>query len=396
MFQIKTFNAIAPEGMSRFDKENFAIDQNENPDGIILRSQKLHDYEFPESVLGIARAGAGTNNIPIDKCTEQGIVVFNTPGANANAVKELVLTSLFLSVRPVLQGANWVQNLTGPNVEEQVEANKKQFVGNELEGKKLGIIGLGSIGALIANDAFRLGMEVVGYDPHVSVDTAWTISRRVQRAQEISEIFTTCDFITVHVPLIEQTRNLISDEELAMMKPTAKLFNFSRGEIVDTEAVLKAVNDGYLAGYTTDFADERLLNNEKILVLPHLGASTEEAEINCAKMAARTLKKFLETGVIKRSVNFPTVEMSFNSPYRITIVHRNVPNMLGQISSTIAEGSINIDNMLNRGRGDYAYTLVDVDVNEQDADNLAEAVVKLEAKENVLRVRVIENPNLPY
>lgn len=394
MFQIKTFNAIAPEGMNRFEKEKYAINQSKEPVGIMLRSQKLHDYDFPTSVLGVARAGAGTNNIPVDKCTEQGIVVFNTPGANANAVKELVLANLLLSVRPILQGAMWVQNLSGNDVEEQVEANKKQFVGTELEGKKLGIIGLGSIGAMVANDAYRLGMEVLGYDPHVSVDTAWTISRRVKRAKEISEIFTTCDFITVHVPLLEQTRNLISDRELAMMKPTTKLFNFSRGEIVDNEAVLKAINDGYLAGFTTDFADERLLNNEKIVVLPHLGASTEEAEINCAKMAARTLKKFLETGEIKRSVNFPTVEMSFYSPYRLTIINRNIPNMLGVISSTIANAGINIDNMINRGRGDYAYTLVDI--NEEDEAKIANVLNQLEATENVLRVRSIKNPEKSY
>lgn len=394
MFQIKTFNAIAPEGMNRFEKEKYAINQSKEPVGIMLRSQKLHDYDFPASVLGVARAGAGTNNIPVDKCTEQGIVVFNTPGANANAVKELVVANLLLSVRPILQGAMWVQNLSGNDIEEQVEANKKQFVGTELEGKKLGIIGLGSIGAMVANDAYRLGMEVLGYDPHVSVDTAWTISRRVKRAKEISEIFTTCDFITVHVPLLEQTRNLISDRELAMMKPTTKLFNFSRGEIVDNEAVLKAINDGYLAGFTTDFADERLLNNEKIVVLPHLGASTEEAEINCAKMAARTLKKFLETGEIKRSVNFPTVEMSFYSPYRLTIINRNIPNMLGVISSMIANAGINIDNMINRGRGDYAYTLVDI--NEEDEAKIANVLNQLEATENVLRVRSIKNPEKNY
>ena len=394
MFHIKTFNAIAPEGMNRFEKEHYAINQSEEPDGILLRSQKLHEYDFPSSVLGVARAGAGTNNIPVDKCTEQGIVVFNTPGANANAVKELVLASLLLSIRPIVQGAIWVQDLTGSNIEEQVEANKKQFAGTELEGKKLGVIGLGSIGAMVANDAYRLGMEVIGYDPNVSVDTAWSISRRVKRANEISEIFTTCDFITVHVPLLEQTRNLISDKELAQMKPTAKLFNFSRGEIVDSLAVLKAVNDGYLASFTTDFADERLLNNEKILVLPHLGASTEEAEVNCAKMAARTLKQFLETGTIKRSVNFPPVEMSFQSPYRITIINRNVPNMLGQISSTIAAAGINIDNMINRGRDDYAYTLVDI--NEEDEAKITDVIARLQENSDIIRVRTIKKTEMPY
>ena len=389
MFQIKTFNAIAPEGMARFEGENYGIDLEQDPHGIILRSEKLHDYAFSDSVLAVARAGAGTNNIPVEELTKEGIVVFNTPGANANAVKELVIASLLLSVRPILQGANWVQSLEGDNLEEVAEANKKQFAGNELEGKRLGVIGLGAIGAMIANDAYRLGMEVMGYDPYVSVDTAWTISRRVKRAQQIEEIFTTCDFITVHVPLIDSTRDLISDKEIAMMKPTTKLFNFSRGEIVDTKAVLKAIEAEELAGFTTDFADDKLLHNPKILVLPHLGASTEEAEINCAKMAARTLKRFLETGVIKRSVNFPTVEMSFQSPYRITIIHENAPNVLGQISTEIASLGINIDNMINRGRGDYAYTLVDV--NETDDAKMQRVKRHLENKERMIRIRTIKN-----
>lgn len=394
MFQIKTFNAIAPEGLQRLEKEKYAINESDQPQGILLRSQKLHDYAFPESVLGIARAGAGTNNIPVKACTEKGIVVFNTPGANANAVKELVIATLLLSVRPILRGAQWVQTLHGDNVEEQAEAQKSQFAGTELEGKKLGIIGLGSIGAMVANDAYRLGMEVVGYDPYVSVDTAWTISRRVKRANDIAEVFSTCDFITVHVPLMENTHHLVGEAELAKMKPTTKLFNFSRKEIVDTDAVLRALKADRLAGYTTDFADEQLLHNEKVLVLPHLGASTEEAEVNCAKMAARTLKKFLEFGTIKRSVNFPTVEMAFHSPYRLTIINRNVPNMLGQISSIIAESGINIDNMLNRGREDFAYTLADVA--SEDEALLNQLADKLRENENIVRVRVIKNQEVGY
>ncbi|MBK0037190.1 MULTISPECIES: phosphoglycerate dehydrogenase [unclassified Enterococcus] len=394
MFQIKTFNAIAPEGLQRLEKEKYVINESDQPQGILLRSQKLHDYAFPESVLGVARAGAGTNNIPVKACTEKGIVVFNTPGANANAVKELVIASLLLSVRPILRGAQWVQTLSGDNVEEQAEAQKSQFAGTELEGKKLGIIGLGSIGAMVANDAYRLGMEVVGYDPYVSVDTAWTISRRVKRANDIAEVFSTCDFITVHVPLMENTHHLVGEAELAKMKPTTKLFNFSRKEIVDTDAVLRALKADRLAGYTTDFADEQLLHNEKVLVLPHLGASTEEAEVNCAKMAARTLKKFLEFGTIKRSVNFPTVEMAFHSPYRLTIINRNVPNMLGQISSIIAESGINIDNMLNRGREDFAYTLADVA--SEDEALLNQLADKLRENENIVRVRVIKNQEVGY
>lgn len=394
MFQIKTFNAIAPEGMERFEKERYAINEREQPEGIILRSQKLHDYAFPPSVLAVARAGAGTNNIPVNECTEKGIVVFNTPGANANAVKELVLASLLLNVRPILQSVTWLQEQDGQDLEEKVEANKKQFAGHELIGKKLGVIGLGSIGAMVANDAYRLGMEVIGYDPYVSVDTAWSISRRVKRAQEMAEVLTTCDFITIHVPLLDSTRNLISTKELAMMKPTARLFNFARGEIVDTNAVIQAVDKKEIAGFTTDFAQEELLHHPDILVLPHLGASTEEAEINCAKMAARTLKRYLETGIIKYSVNFPTVEMSFRSPNRLTVIHRNVPNMLGTISSTIAEFGINIDNMVNRGRDDFAYTLVDVA--EQDTDKLQAVADQLKQTEAIVRVRVIQNPEVTY
>ncbi|MHC9001188.1 phosphoglycerate dehydrogenase [Enterococcus bulliens] len=389
MFQIKTFNAIASEGMERFEKELYAINESEQPDGIILRSQKLHDYAFPKSVVTVARAGAGTNNIPVDECTKNGIVVFNTPGANANAVKELVLTSLFIAVRPVVQGIEWVQQQTEADLASHVEANKKQFAGHELVGKKLGVIGLGAIGAMVANDAYRLGMEVMGYDPYVSVDTAWSISRRVKRAQDMDEILKNCDFITVHVPLIDSTRNMIGTKEIAAMKKTARLLNFSRGEIVDTDAVLSAIEAGEIGGFTTDFAEERLLHHPNITVLPHLGASTEEAEINCAKMAARTLKRYLETGVIKNSVNFPTVDMSFRSPVRITIIHKNIPNMLGRISSAIAEFSINIDNMINRGRGDFAYTLVDV--TETDETVLQDVLTRLESSTDVVRVRIIKN-----
>ncbi|OFI50232.1 3-phosphoglycerate dehydrogenase [Floricoccus tropicus] len=389
MYHLKTFNAIASEGLERFDKANYSINESDNPDGIILRSQNLNDYDFPKSVLAVARAGAGTNNVPVTQCAENGIVVFNTPGANANAVKELVIASLLLSVRPMIQGANWVQTLEGDDTEKQVEANKKQFAGHELYGKKLGVIGLGSIGAMVANDAYRLGMDVMGYDPHVSVDTAWSISRRVKRAKDMSEVLKECDFITIHVPLLDSTKGLISNKELAMMKEDATLLNFSRGEIVDVDAVVSAVNDGNIAGYISDFADSRLLHNDKILVLPHLGASTEEAEVNCAKMAAATLKDFLENGNIKNSVNFPTVEMRFSSPYRLTVINKNVPNMLGVISSLIAAEDINIDNMINRGRGDFAYTIVDV--NETSDEKINRIIDVLTENENIIKVRAIKD-----
>lgn len=393
VYQITTYNAIAAEGMERFERAKYAINENDDPDALILRSKNLHDMTFNDSLKAIARAGAGTNNIPTQRATEAGIVVFNTPGANANAVKELVLANLLLSVRPILQGHEWIQNYKfGPDddVEAIVEANKKQFAGNELEGKKLGVVGLGAIGAMIANDAYRLGIEVYGYDPYVSVDTAWSISRRVNRVMELDDLLKICDFITVHVPLMDSTRGMIGERELAMMKEDAQLYNFARGPIVDKDAVLKAVNDNRIGGYTTDFADADLLHNEKIRVLPHLGASTEEAEINCARMAAGNLKRFLQTGDIVNSVNFPSVQMSFNSPVRITIINRNIPNMIGKISTFVAEQGMNIANMVNRGRGDFAYTLVDLE--ELDHEKVERLVAKLEEIPDIVRVRAIEHP----
>jgi D-3-phosphoglycerate dehydrogenase len=304
-----------------------------------------------------------------------------------------VLANLLLSVRPILQGHEWIQNYKfGPDddVEAIVEANKKQFAGNELEGKKLGVVGLGAIGAMIANDAYRLGIEVYGYDPYVSVDTAWSISRRVNRVMELDELLKICDFITVHVPLMASTRGMIGERELAMMKEDVQLYNFARGPIVDKDAVLKAVNENRIGGYTTDFADADLLHHEKIRVLPHLGASTEEAEINCARMAAGNLKRFLQTGDIVNSVNFPSVQMSFNSPVRITIINRNIPNMIGKISTFVAEQGMNIANMVNRGRGDFAYTLVDLE--ELDYEKVERLVARLEEIPDIVSVRAIENP----
>lgn len=393
VYQLRTYNAIAAEGMARFEREKYAINENDDPDALILRSKDLRDMTFNDSLKAIARAGAGTNNIPTQRATEAGIVVFNTPGANANAVKELVLANLLLSVRPIIQGHEWIQNYkfgSDDDVEAIVEANKKQFAGNELEGKKLGVIGLGAIGAMIANDAYRLGIEVYGYDPYVSVDTAWSISRRVNRVMELEDLLKTCDFITVHVPLMDSTRGMIGERELAMMKEDVQLYNFARGPIVDKAAVLKAVNENRIGGYTTDFADADLLHHEKIRVLPHLGASTEEAEINCARMAAGNLKRFLQTGDIVNSVNFPSVQMSFNSPVRITIINRNIPNMIGKISTFVAEQGMNIANMVNRGRGDFAYTLVDLE--ELDHEKVANLVAKLNEMPEIVRVRAIEHP----
>lgn len=389
MFTIKTYNTIAEEGLAKFEPDHYRLNTEEDPDALLLRSQNVHDLEFPEKLKAIARAGAGTNNIPIERCSDHGIVVFNTPGANANAVKELVLASLLLSARPILEGAEWAKTLKGPAVEKKVEAEKKRFVGTELAGKQLGVIGLGSIGAMVANDAYRLGMDVVGYDPYVSVDTAWSISSRVHRVHSIEDVLTTSDYITVHVPLMPQTKELISAEKLQLVKKNAVLLNFSRGELVNVNAVIDALENGELKQYLTDFADERLLGVEKALVLPHLGASTGEAEINCAKMAAKTLKYFLETGNIVHSVNFPTVEMSFRSPIRLAIVNQNVTNMVGQMSTGLADHQVNIENIINRSRGEYAYTLIDIE--EISIEKLKTIVGRIKNVEGVLSVRVLKN-----
>lgn len=389
MHAIKTYNAIAEEGLKKFETEHYQLNKTDNPDGIVLRSQNLHDMTFPSQLKAIARAGAGTNNIPVQKCSEKGVVVFNTPGANANAVKELILASLLLAVRPIIEGVEWVKTLKGPDVDKKVEAEKKRFVGSELAGKQLGVIGLGSIGAMVANDAYRLGMDVVGYDPYVSVDTAWSISSRVKRVLTIEEVLTTSDYITVHVPLMESTRAMISAEKLALVKKEAVLLNFARGELVDLEAVIAALENGKLKSYLTDFADERLIEMDNAVVLPHLGASTEEAEINCAKMASKTLKYFLETGNIVHSVNFPTVEMVLNSPLRLAVINRNITNMVAQMSIGLAEFGVNIVNIMNKSRGDYAYTLIDIEFIPEA--ELALIVKKIQHVEGILSVRVIQN-----
>ena len=388
MYDIKTFNNIAAEGLNLFDKE-YKLNANDDADAILLRSASLHDYAINPKLKAIARAGAGVNNIPIDKMSAQGVVVFNTPGANANAVKELVLASLLLSVRPIVRGANWVQKLTSDDISKEVEDNKKQFAGTELEGKTLGVIGLGSIGAMVANDAYRLGMNVIGYDPYVSVSTAWNISRRVKRALTIDDILKEADFVSLHVPLNDATKNLIGATQLAKMKNDAVLLNFSRGGLVDNQALLVALKENEIGSYVTDFAEKNLMGNDKITVLPHLGASTEEAEINCAKMAVRTLRHFLETGNILNSVNFPDIELPFNSPTRFALIHKNIPKMIGQISNVAGSFDINIENMMNKNSGDDAYTLVDMA--ETDPKKLADISKSFQEIEGMTRVRLIRN-----
>ncbi|EUJ47138.1 phosphoglycerate dehydrogenase [Listeria fleischmannii] len=388
MFNIETLNAIANEGLKTFDLEKYVLDANASPDGILLRSYGLHDYDFPDSLKAIARAGAGVNNIPLETCSERGIVVFNTPGANANAVKELVLASLFMAARPIIEGSRWVEGLEGDDVETKVEAGKKAFAGTELYGKKLGIIGLGAIGALVANDAIALGMDVTGFDPYVSVDTAWKISKDVKRAITLEEVLATCDYITVHVPLRDNTREMFNKETLLLLKQNAVLLNFSRGELVNQEAICEALEANQLRMYITDFATKKLLQTEKVRVLPHLGASTEEAETNCALMAARELQYFLETGSIKNSVNYPSVDMPYNGHPRIGVCHRNIPNMVGSVTTIVASHTMNIMDLTNRSRGEYAYTLIDMERN--DSNSLEAIKAELEGVKGILRVRIIE------
>lgn len=385
-FAVKTFNNINPKGLEYLGND-FQVDGEISPEAFILRSENLHGYEFPESLLAIARAGAGTNNIPISEASKQGIVVFNTPGANANAVKEAVLASLLFSARDYIKASAWTQALTGDNIPKQVEAGKKQFAGTEIQGKKLGVIGLGAIGAMVANDAYRLGMEVVGYDPYVSVETAWSISRRVGRVDDVNDIFETCDYITIHVPLTDETRGIIGREACQKMKRGTVVLNFARGELVDNEAMFGALEAGVVRKYITDFGTDKVLHHENITVLPHVGGSTQEAEFNCAVMASQTIRRFLETGEIINSVNFPNVKQALVAPTRITLVHENVPNMIGRISKAVSDFEINIDNLVNRSRGEYAYTLLDIE--EEDETKIQGILDRFNAAENVLRARLI-------
>ena len=371
MYNIKTLNKISNIGMDRFNGNYTHGDEIENPDAIMLRSFNMHDMEIPKSVKAIARAGAGVNNIPLDKCSEQGIVVFNTPGANANAVKELVIAGILLSSRKIVEGINWASTLTeeGDNIGKVVEKGKSQFVGPEIKGKKLGVIGLGAIGVLVCNSAYALGMDVIGYDPYISVDAAWSLSRAVHKATSLKEIFEQCDYITIHVPLNDDTKNTINAETIAEMKDGVRILNFARGGLVNSADILAALESGKVAKYVTDFPDADMINKENVIAIPHLGASTPESEDNCAVMAADQLIDFLENGNIVNSVNMPKCVMERSTDVRICIVHRNIPNMISQISSYFADKHVNIENMINKSRGDYAYTIVDVD-HEMSEDNI--------------------------
>ncbi|GAB6885391.1 3-phosphoglycerate dehydrogenase [Streptococcus equinus ATCC 33317] len=388
VYSVKTFNNINQVGLKELGNQ-FQIDGDlaENPDAFILRSQNLHGIDFPENLKAIARAGAGTNNIPIADATAAGIVVFNTPGANANAVKEAVLASILMSARDYIAANAWVNTLSGDDVPKQVEAGKKQFAGSEISGKTLGVIGLGAIGGRIANYAQRLGMNVLGYDPYVSIETAWNISHHVKRVDDVKEIFANCDYITVHVPLTDETRHTFNSEAFALMQKGTVVINFARGELVDNAALFEAIETGVVKRYITDFGTEELLNKEKITVFPHVGGSTAEAELNCAIMAGKTIRQFMETGEITNSVNFPNVHQALTAPYRITLINKNVPNIVAKISTAVSELGINIDNIINRSKGDYAYTLLDLD--ENDKTKVDHLVENFENSDNIVRVRLI-------
>lgn len=364
MANIQTYNSIAPEGLSILTDRGHVVGPDvAAPEGILVRSAKLHDIDLPPTVRAIARAGAGVNNIPVERCTEAGIVVFNTPGSNANSVKELVIAGLLLSSRKILDGCAWVQQLDPEttDVAKEVEAGKGAYAGPELLGKKLGVIGLGAIGVMVANAGVALGMEVIGHDPYLSVDSAWGLSRSVRRAASLDSLMSEVDYVTVHVPLTDTTRHMINRELLTRARPGLRVLNFSRDALVDDDAILSAIQSGKVHNYVTDFPTGNLLGKPGIVAIPHLGASTPEAETNSAIMAAQELVDFLEHGNIQRSVNFPECRMERNGGDRIILANKNIPNMVGQVTTVLAEAGMNISDMLNRHRNDVAYNIIDVD-----------------------------------
>lgn len=389
MIEVKVYNAIAEEGLKILENKGFNLTNTENPEAIILRSENLNEMEIPQRLIGVSRAGAGVNNIPVDRLTEEGVVVFNTPGANANAVSELVLASMIVAVRQMIPANSWAEDLTGDDIPGQVEKGKNQFKGTEIKGKTLGVIGLGSIGHLVANAAIDLGMTVIGYDPYIKKDPADKLHRYVQRVDNLSDIYTTADFITIHVPAIESNHHLINEQALDQMKKETILLNFSRDILVDTEAVVKALDNNQLQYYMTDFPTKELVKREDCLVFPHLGASTIEAEKICAVMAANQLSDFIQTGNIKNAVNFPNVEMEIETETRIAIVNRNVPNMLSLLVDEIGQHNINIVHFMNKSKGAYAYTLIELD--ETDPVLLEELVTNIKNAENILSARLIIN-----
>ena len=390
MYKVLTLNNIAAEGLTRLPRDNYEVGSElENPDAVLLRSYNMHDMEIPDSVKAVARAGAGVNNIPIDALAVRGVPVFNAPGANANAVKELVIAGLLMAARNICPAWKYVRELDaeGAELNKAVEAGKKQFVGYELPSRTLGVLGLGAIGVQVANTALSLGMRVIGFDPQITVQRAWELSSGVEQARSLEDLVSRVDMLTLHVPLVEGTQGLINSERIAKMPNGSVILNFSRGGIVDEAAILTALDNGHLGGYISDFPSRDLIGHDKVIALPHLGASTTEAETNCAVMVVANLRNYLENGTVKHSVNFPEVDMPRADTYRLTIANANVPNMVGQISTLLADAGRNIEDLLNKSRGDLAYTIVDLDGEIDDT-----TVARIETIEGVLRVRNLGRP----
>ena len=387
MYNVHYLNKISPKGTALWTEEYNPVDELAQADAVLVRSASMHEMELPENLLAVARAGAGVNNIPLTSCADEGVVVFNTPGANANGVMELALCGMLLACRDVVGGINWVQSIKGsPDLEKMVEKGKSQFAGMEIAGKRLGVIGLGAIGGPLANAARRLGMEVYGCDPYISIEAAWHLDHHIVRVKTREEIYKNCDIISVHVPLLPDTKNMINAEAMSMMKDGTIILNFARGGLVDMDAMEEGLKSGRIRRYVTDFPDDRTANMPGVIAIPHLGASTEESEDNCAKMAVRQVMNYLENGNIVNSVNYPNLDMGIcHAVGRIAILHKNIPNSLGQFTSAVAEDGINIAGLQNASRGEYAYTMLDVD---QKAS--PDVVEHLKSIKGVLRVRVIK------
>ncbi|MCI8624189.1 MAG: phosphoglycerate dehydrogenase [Provencibacterium sp.] len=386
MYQIKLLNKISPSGLDVFPKGQYTCaEECGNPDAVMVRSAKMHDYAFEPGLRAIARAGAGVNNIPVERCSEEGIVVFNTPGANANAVKELAMTGLLLSARKIVPAIRWLDTIKeeGDAVPALVEKGKGKFTGPELKGKTLGVIGLGAIGVDVANTARHFGMKVYGYDPYMSVAAAWAISREIKHAASLQEIYENCDFISLHVPLTPETRGMVNTESINTMRAGVRILNLARGELCVAEDLLAALEDGKVGCYVTDFPSAELIGARNVVAIPHLGASTPESEDNCARMAAEELRDYLENGNIRNSVNLPNLTMERSGQGRLAVIHRNIPNMISTITHALSENRINIENMTNKSRGDYAYTVVDV--NSDLSEELAASIGKLEG---IIRVSI--------
>ena len=386
MYKYYCLNPISDVGLEKLTEEYVPAGTPEKADAVLVRSAALHDMEFSKNLKVIARAGAGVNNIPLERCAEEGIVVFNTPGANANGVKELVIAGMFLASRDFIGGINWVQeNEEDGNIAKDAEKAKKAFAGCELEGKKLGVIGLGAIGVLVANAATNLGRDVYGYDPYVSVESAWRLSRSIHHAKTVDELYGNCDYITIHVPAMEQTKGMINKDAIGLMKKGVVVLNFARDVLVDEEAMVDALLSGHVKHYVSDFPTPVTAGVKGAIVIPHLGASTEESEDNCAKMAVKQLRDYLENGNIKNSVNYPNCDMGIKGDNtRILLLHRNVPNMIGQFTNILAKDNMNIADLTNKSKGKYAYTMIDID--STVSDRLEE---ELNQVKEVLRVRII-------